>query len=105
MDCLANLMRNSIVAELKATVDKNTRVIQEMQYTLVSKDKKIIELEIKLMEKQDNIEQYQRCQSIRIFGVKEEENENTYDLVMDIANKIGIQLVFQDIDRSHQVGR
>ena len=75
-----------------------------MQQALVSKDKKIVELETTLMEKQDDLEQYQRRQSIRIFDVKEEENENTEYLVMDVANKIGVQLVLQKIDKSHRVG-
>mgnify|MGYP000011648990 CR=1 FL=1 len=51
----------------------------------------------KLMEKYDELEQYQRCQSVRIFVMKEEQHENTDDLVMDIASKIGVKLVLEDM--------
>ena len=37
-------------------------------------------------------------------GLKEEENENTDDLILKMASAVGSDIVLADIDRSHRVG-
>ena len=56
-------------------------------------------------EKQLNdLEQYTRRNSIRIFGIREQSNEDTDQIVVDLANeKLGFQLTKRDIDHSHRV--
>ena len=61
-----------------------------------------------ITELQSNIrhlEQYSRRNSIRIFGVKETAKENTDEIAIDVAKKIGIDLHVNDIDRSHRTGK
>lgn len=106
---LANIIKDTVagalVAEMKATLDKNTEVLMEMKTALEEKDKKIADLECRLLEKSDDLEQYQRRQCLRIFGVEETREEDTDKLVIDVAAKIGVDLQIRDIDRCHRVGR
>lgn len=100
LSILTNLIKESVISELKDTIAKNTEVIVSMTSLLAEKDKKIEELESKI----DNLEQYGRRQCLRVFGVKEEPGEDTDKLVVDIAKKIGVELSVNDIDRSHRIG-
>ena len=58
-----------------------------------------------LRTKVDELEQSQRHPCLRIFCIEERVQENTYDIAVDVAQKIGVQLATNDIDRSHHVGR
>ena len=59
----------------------------------------------KLTNSINNMEQYTRRNSIRVFGVKEEEGESTNEITKDLCRKhLGITLSDSDIDRSHRVG-
>lgn len=93
------------MAQLKDTIDKNTAVISQLQDALAEKDNKIAMLESKLSKQNDELEQYQRRQCLRIFGVPEANEEDTDKLAIDIAAKIGVEVTLQDIDRSHRIGR
>lgn len=105
LQVLANLIKetliSSVVAELKKTIECNNAVISELKAAVNSRDVKIQTLENKL----DDLEQYQRRQCLRIFGVKEEENEDTDKQAIEVAHKIGVDLQLCDIDRSHRIGR
>ena len=51
-------------------------------------------------------EQYSRRNCVRLFGVPEQERENTDELVCNIASKhMGVSLKPEHIDRSHRVRR
>lgn len=105
LQVLTNLIResvtNAVVAELQKTIEENNKVISDLKTTLETRDKKIEALENKI----DNLEQYQRRQCLRIFGVAEEVTEDTDKIVMDVAKRIGVDVQPHDIDRSHRVGR
>ena len=54
----------------------------------------------------DNLEQYQRKDSLRITGIPQENGETIVDLenkVLDIANKIGVQMKREDISVTHRL--
>ncbi|KAJ4433826.1 hypothetical protein ANN_16138 [Periplaneta americana] len=102
---LANLIKDSIVSELKSALARNTEVIEKLEASLREKDERIASLERKLEDKQDALEQYQRRQSLRIFGIPENNNEDTDQIAIEVAAKVGVNLVVSDIDRSHRVGR
>lgn len=101
---LAALIKDSVIAELQAVIENNTAVIAKLQNSLEERDKKISQLESQLIKKTDELEQYQRRQCLRIFGVPEEAGEDTDKIAMNVAEKIGVKLVLSDIDRSHRVG-
>ena len=58
----------------------------------------------RLKSRDDELEQYSRRNSIRIAGIKESDKRPTSEIVLDIANKNGIEVDASDIDRSHRVG-
>ena len=52
-----------------------------------------------------DLEQYSRRNCLQFFGVREENNESTDDLVCRIANnQLGLSISKADIDRSHRMG-
>ena len=53
----------------------------------------------------DSNEQYSRRNNLRISGIPITENENTDDIVLQLANAVGVNLNYWDIDRSHRVGQ
>ncbi|KAJ4448673.1 hypothetical protein ANN_00063 [Periplaneta americana] len=101
LQTLANLIKDAVVSELQRSIDFNSEVIQDLKQTIEQRDRKIGELERKV----DDLEQYQRRQCVRIFGIEEEVGENTDKLVVELATNIGVELKVEDIDRSHRVGR
>lgn len=105
LQVLANLIKetvtNSVVTELQKTIEFNNEVISELKSALVKRDEKIEALEAKV----DELEQYQRRQCLRIFGVEEQEAEDTDKLVMEVGKRIGVDVNIMDIDRSHRIGR
>ena len=109
LQSLANLIkesvRSAIIAELKTTLEKNAELIRKLEAAVTERDKKIIELENKLTQRQDDLEQYQRRNYLRILGVPEQSDEETDKIVMETAAKIGVVLNIDDIDRSHRIGR
>ncbi|KAK3929287.1 Glycine amidinotransferase, mitochondrial [Frankliniella fusca] len=59
-----------------------------------------------LKDKTDDLEQRNRLENLRIFGVKEEEGENTDTLVLDVAAKLDLCSISKThISRSHRVGK
>ena len=65
----------------------------------------IDKLEKKCKTNIDDLEQYSRRSCLRIGDVKEENTENTDEIVMDIARRVNADVRPQDIDSSHRVGR
>ena len=56
--------------------------------------------------KANNNEQYSRRNSIRIFGLSEEEGEDWYDKVLDLCeNVLKIEVGRDELDREHRVGK
>ncbi|XP_033123850.1 uncharacterized protein LOC117122406 [Anneissia japonica] len=53
----------------------------------------------------DDLEQYSRRNCLRFFGIKEASNEKADDIILKLANDIGVDLTLDDIERSHRVGR
>ncbi|KAL4222883.1 hypothetical protein ACF0H5_018923 [Mactra antiquata] len=54
---------------------------------------------------QDRANQYSRRNNLRITGVPESGDENTDDIILDIAQSIGANLSINEIDRSHRIGK
>jgi hypothetical protein len=52
----------------------------------------------------DRAQQYSRRNCLCVSGLPEKTGENTYSLILDMANTIGSNLALDEIDRSHRVG-
>ena len=102
---LANLIKDAVAAELRETIERNSAIIEKLQAALCDRDERINTLEKQLVKKTDELEQYQRRQCLRIFGVKEEEGEDSDVQCIEVAKKISVNLDVADIDRCHRIGK
>ncbi|KAJ4425928.1 hypothetical protein ANN_27554 [Periplaneta americana] len=93
---LANLVEDSLVAELKSTIEWNR--VEYRGHRETSSSSSWTGREV------NELEQYQRRLCLRIFGMKEEEEgENADDIAGNVAIQIGVKIDTQDIDRSKDV--
>ncbi|KAE8740378.1 hypothetical protein FOCC_FOCC014116 [Frankliniella occidentalis] len=95
LDSLAEKVTSKIDAKLEA----REKFVDEKLYDLQT------ETEL-LRDKTDDLEQRNRLENLRIFGIKEADNEDTDELVIGVARKMGlIHLEKFHISRSHRVGK
>ena len=94
---LAAAVSKEIDAKITALTDRYEKKLEEKQ-------QKIDALQQELMDRSDELEQYQRRNSIRIFGKEEKSGEDTDCIAIAVAQQLGINLEISDIDRSHRVG-
>ena len=55
--------------------------------------------------KYDDFEQYGRRNNIRLYGIKENEFEDSNKIAIDVVNKLDINISSQDICCSHRIGK
>ena len=79
--------------------------MESLKEELAKKDVVINKLETEVMAALDEREQYSRRNNVRIFRVGETDNEDTYQLVIDVAAKLNVNLEYHHIDRSHRIGK
>ena len=104
LHAITNLVKEAVasaVADLQKALEANTNVMRDLKIAVEERDRTISVMQAKI----DDLEQYQRRQCLRIFGIEEKTSEDTDQIAMEVAQKIGVQLNVNDIDRSHRVGR
>ena len=94
---LSKVLGPAIKKELAVRDEK----IEALQKRLDDKVSEIDELKIQM----DEIEQYSRKYCINIKGVPETQREDPIEIVMNIADGIGVPLQATDIDVAHRIGR
>ena len=57
------------------------------------------------LENCDNVEQYTRRYSLRVYGVPVEKNENVLKNIEECYNSLGIPFNCDEIDRAHHIGK
>jgi exosome complex exonuclease DIS3/RRP44 len=94
------------VQQLTSTVSQLTEKLTEKEEENTRLKEKVTTLEQTLEEKCDSLEQYTRRNTLRISGLEENDNEDAYEVSMDVLKKlpVGDQLSFKDIDRCHRIG-
>ncbi|CAF1219628.1 unnamed protein product [Didymodactylos carnosus] len=81
------LVYENRIKKLQSTIEDMPAHIEDLQY------------------KCNDLEQYGRSCTVRIYGIKEEEkNENMSAIVINFAQKIGVNVTEQDIYASHHWG-
>ena len=60
---------------------------------------------VKLESAADDAEQYSRRNCLRITGIVESTGESTDDKILEICQKLKLDIKIQDIDRSHRIGK
>lgn len=101
---VAERVTELVVRSIEQTLKFNIDACHELKEQLLVRDKQIETLQAQLDIKSDELEQYQRRNSIRVFGVPETSDENTDDLVLQVAASVGANININMIDRSHRVG-
>lgn len=79
--------------------------VESLKEELAKKDVEISRLETEVMERLDEREQYSRRNNIRIFGIGEEDEEDTNQHVINVAANLNLNLEHCHIDRSHRIGK
>lgn len=94
--------QESVIFDLENKIEKNMKVCDDLDQKIAKMQK----LQETVAKDMNNLEQYSRRNSVRIFGLKELPNENTNDLIKQLArDKLSVDLIDTSIDRSHRVGR
>ena len=52
----------------------------------------------------ERLEQYTRKENVKIYGLEEKEDENTTDVVLDLAKKMGADVTRADLSVCHRLG-
>lgn len=102
---LAATLTDIVAKKLEESMSFNENLISALQKKIEDRDREIQNLKEELDLKTDQLEMYSRRNCLRIFGLAEEEGENTDEKVIAVARKISVDLSINDIDRSHRVGR
>lgn len=106
VNAITENVTKAVIEELKSTMDFNNNLISELKLDIKKKESELLVLRKELQESTDELEQYQRRNSLRIFGISEVINEDTDQIAVDlITQKLGVQMAVSNIDRSHRVGR
>lgn len=101
-EALREVMRESEMAEII-----NRHVKAAVAEAMAAKDAEIQELRDELEEtkiKLNELEQYSRRPCLNVSGVPETANEDTNQLVTDLAKMAGVNVSPGDIDVSHRIG-
>lgn len=97
----------SIVAE--ATTKSLTAVLDrvaELEKQVTTLQERVSTLDTSLKLRSDDLEQYQRRNNLRVFGIPETNGEDTDKLVTKMfKEKLGVDVPVSRLDRSHRVGR
>lgn len=88
--------------------DLATMISQKLADKFTAVDKKLealSEVDTRITEKVDAMEQNGRLENLRIFGVEEKEDEKVEETVIEVAQKAGINLNKSSIGRTHRLGK
>ena len=97
---IANALKKHISDAIKHELEPHLAQIRKLTHEVHEKEQMITELE----QKVDNIEQYMRRDCLTVTGIKESLNENTDELIIDMAkSKLNVELTPTDISRSHRI--
>ena len=97
-------MVDSVVAGVLKGLQERITSLEQSNEALVQENRSLV-TRLEVLEKQaDQAEQYSRRNCLRISGVSEEAQENTDDIVMNLAADMGSDIQLSHIDRSHRVG-
>lgn len=109
IDSLAEKLAGRIERVVEDVVSRSLKTYIE-QVNALKQQVSVLEERLRKAEvgknKYDELEQYQRRNNIRVFGVPESSGEKTDDLLVQLFHeKMGVQVTLEQIDRSHRVGR
>lgn len=104
---LTSAVVKAVVEELKTTLDFDIEETRKLKNDIMKTNEELVHMKRELALATDELEQYQRRASLRIFGVPECNNEDTDTLALSVfCDKLGLAHITRaDVDRSHRVGK
>lgn len=101
LDVIATKLSNMVMAKIE---DKLQQLIDKCD-ALEKSNTLLKEQNEELLNSLDDLQQYTRRNSLRIFGLKEDNNENVDQAVINICkDKLGVAISADNIDRCHRLG-
>lgn len=102
LDELAKSLASIVIKKYELKQKEMAEKIEALEDKLRHKEKEISDLNTRVQD----MEQYSRRNSLRIFGLVEESNEQTEKVVTCfLNNKLNVSLTESCIDRVHRVGK
>ena len=98
---ISDAVSGAVVKKLKSEISDLKAKVNNLEVAINDKDEMIKSLQNDVHD----LQQYSRRTSLRIFGFPEKKGENTDNIVLYLANKIGANVGINDIGRSHRVGK
>jgi len=106
VDLVAERLTARVSDTVQASLQRALSEIDAIKSELSEAKNKLLKVEDESQRRADELEQYQRRNNLRVFGVKESAREDTDKLVIDIFKKqLNVDVSLADIDRSHRVGK
>ena len=102
---IAEAVAAQIRPQISAELAELRGEVQKLRGELEARDRVIEEMKEDFAAKLDTAQQYSRRGSVRIFGIPETKTESTDEIVCRIGEAVGADIFYEDIDRSHRVGR
>lgn len=106
-ESIAEILTETVISQMvDKVIEKTSEKIKVVSSNLEQHGKYIEKFRVNMEEKIDNIEQFSRRNNIRIYGLKEGENENI-QLVVDnfFTEKMGLHDMEEKIDYCHRIGK
>lgn len=94
-----------VLKEVENSAKYSCEKCNDLETKLEAQDQKIAELRAELEDKNEQLEQYTRRNSLRVFGVPESIGESTDELILQVAQSVNVHIDPKEIDRSHRVGQ
>jgi hypothetical protein len=110
IDTLVNRLTEKIKEAVEVAVRTAMTAVNEelasLRGEVANLTRRLTAAETDLANRTDDLEQYQRRNNLRVFGIRETEKEDTDQLIVELCrDKLGIDLPEAALCRSHRVGR
>ena len=97
---LSEEIKQLVSAKVESATQSLKTELNDVQNRCTQLEKEVSDLKAK----NDDIEQYSRRMCLRIAGLKEFDQENVTQRVLDFADNLNANINADDIDRAHRVG-
>ena len=99
---MKQMLSNEIEKLVKDRVERETADLKTAISSLQAENQKLLDnvskMEVTLATKVDDLEQYSRRSCLRIAGIEEKEYEDTSELVLELADRLYIDVLPEDIE-------
>ena len=103
--CVTNQMRAEATKMVSLEVKNQTQHLTSRIIDLENENAEIKSTLSEMKLKTDELEQYSRRSCVRISGIKESQSENVNGVVVQLIDRLNLDVKPENIDQMHRVGR